>query len=413
MRTVTEHDTSVGKRYRVRYRIGGAQSSQTFRKRSDARSFAAVLDGGGVGDALEWLKARDRKATTLTLGAWHEEYVAQLTGVQQRTRDDYRSSFATHLGHLADLPLPMVTRGHVADVINTMDDAGRAPKTIKNVVQHLSSCMSAAAEEGHITRNPCRRLRLPAESEEAHETRFLTHEEFGRLVDATPEHYRHFVIFLVGTGLRWSEATALQVQHVEREAGVVRVRRAWKKVKGGWKIGPPKSAKGRRTVNPATMALAAAVLEMGTRGRDELVFTTVTGKVIRHGNFFTRIWQPACVGAGLGDWREVDGERHWVGPSPHDLRHTHASWLISDGIQLEAIQDQLGHISIETTRKVYGHLLPAVGVAVGKAASAAVDRALLHGPQRALGVVPVALRSDATHTAGADEVHDAEGIAAG
>ena len=53
-------------------------------------------------------------------------------------------------------------------------------------------------------------------------------------------------------------------------------------------------------------------------------------------------------------------------PSAHDTRHTHASWLLSDGIPIEAVQDQLGHESAETTRKVYAHLLPAVGVAVGR-----------------------------------------------
>jgi integrase len=54
-----------------------------------------------------------------------------------------------------------------------------------------------------------------------------------------------------------------------------------------------------------------------------------------------------------------------VAPRPkiHSLRHTHASWLISLGIQLEAVQDQLGHESILTTRGVYGHLLPALGAA--------------------------------------------------
>jgi integrase len=56
----------------------------------------------------------------------------------------------------------------------------------------------------------------------------------------------------------------------------------------------------------------------------------------------------------------------------HDCRSTFGSWLISEGIGLEAVQDQLGHESYETTRKIYAHLLPAVGVAAGKAASAAL-----------------------------------------
>jgi integrase len=100
------------------------------------------------------------------------------------------------------------------------------------------------------------------------------------------------------------------------------------------------------------------------------VFTTPLGNVVRHGNFYSRIWAPAVTASGL-DPR----------PKIKDLRSTHASWLISDGVRLEAVQAQLGHESYETTRRVYAHLLPSVGVDVGRAASAAMERALVgHTP---------------------------------
>jgi integrase len=96
------------------------------------------------------------------------------------------------------------------------------------------------------------------------------------------------------------------------------------------------------------------------------VFTTSTGKPIRHSNFYNRIWVPACERAGL-DPR----------PGIHATRHSFASWLLSEpNVGLEAVQDQLGHESYDTTRKVYAHLLPAVGVAAGLAASAAMREVL-------------------------------------
>jgi integrase len=45
-------------------------------------------------------------------------------------------------------------------------------------------------------------------------------------------------------------------------------------------------------------------------------------------------------------------------PNPHDLRHTHASWLIADGVPLPWVQARLGHENIQTTVSVYGHLQP-------------------------------------------------------
>lgn len=367
MRTPAEHVAKDGQRtWKVKYRVGGRYTSETFRRHADATRFAAILDGGGVADALAWLDARETKQSAVTFGAFHDRYVAQLTGVTERTRADYLSLRRRYLANLDPLPLPLITRAHVSALVNRLDRDGLSPKTIRNVVHMLSSCMALALDEGHITRNPCRRVRLPRPRVDATEARFLTADEFRALITVMPPHYRPLVLFLVGTGLRWSEATALQCRHVDLDAGTVRVERAWKRVPGGFEIGPPKTGKSRRTVNAATVALAAVAPLVRSPG--DLLFTTPAGGTISHSNFYNRVWKPACAAAGLDP-----------APRIHDLRHTHASWLISDGIQLEAVQDQLGHESILTTRGVYGHLQPALGVAVGKSASAALERALRGG----------------------------------
>ena len=41
----------------------------------------------------------------------------------------------------------------------------------------------------------------------------------------------------------------------------------------------------------------------------------------------------------------------------HDLRHSHASSLISEGISIVAVSRRLGHSSIDMTLRVYTHLL--------------------------------------------------------
>jgi integrase len=365
VRRPTKHILDNGEiRYRVRFRQGGTETSQTFRSKRDATAFSAVLDGGGVTDALAWLAARDTRASEVTFGQWFEHYVNDLTAVTDRTRQSYRSIHDNHLAHLDPMPLPLLTRSHVTELVNRLE-ADKSPKTVRNIVHLLSSCLALAIDEGHMTRNPCRRVKLTKAALTDTEPRFLTHDEFRTLLAHIPDHYRPLTVFLVGTGLRWSEATALQCRHVNLDTGTVHVRQAWKE-QGGRELGPPKTEKGRRTVNAATMALRAAQALM--RGPDDWLFTTPTGKIVRHSNFYNRVWKPACEASGIK-------------ATIHDLRHTHASWLISDGISLEAVQDQLGHESILTTRKVYGHLLPAIGVEVGRSASASLDRALPQGMQ--------------------------------
>ena len=381
MRQIVDYHAKDGTvTHRVRYRHGGSQHSETFRRRTDAETFAQLLDISLL-DALRWLGDRQggRVEDSATFAQWFETYLGQLSGIQPRTRDDYKAMHRRYLTTLDPLPLPLITRAHVAAVVNRLDSEGKSPKTIRNVVHMLSSVLALAVDDGHLTRNPTKRVRLPTQRLLEHEVRFLTIEEAAALVEATAEHYQPLVTFLLGTGLRWSEATALQARHVNLAAGTVRVERAWKRVPGGWELGAPKTTKARRTVNAGVPALVAVAGLLGKP--NDLVFTTMTGKVVRHSNFYGRVWQPACVKAGLA----TEGSKPWDGPSPHDLRHTHASWLLSDGQSIEAVQDQLGHESAETTRKVYAHLLPAVGVAVGKSASAAMERVLA---QRAeLGLV--------------------------
>lgn len=368
MRKPQPYLTASGeKRWKVRYRSAGTETSETFRRPEDASTFAALLasapGAAGVNEALAWLAHKDASNQATTFGEWFETYLTQLSGIQPRTRDDYKAMHRRYLTSLDPLPLPLITRAHVAAVVNRLDAEGKSPKTIKNVIHMLSSVLALAVDEGHLTRNPVKRVRLPKAQLVEHEERFLSIEEAAALVEATAEHYRPLVTFLLGTGLRWSEATALQARHINLAAGTVRVQRAWKRIPGGWEIGPPKSRKANRTVNAAVPALVAV---SGLLGKPtDLVFTTMTGKVVRHSNFYNRIWLPACERA------EIDPR-----PTIHDCRHTFASWLISDGIGLEAVQDQLGHESYETTRKVYAKLLPAVGVAAGMSASAAMERVL-------------------------------------
>jgi integrase len=58
------------------------------------------------------------------------------------------------------------------------------------------------------------------------------------------------------------------------------------------------------------------------------------------------VWHRACEAAGLP-----------VAPRFHDLRHSHASWLLAGGADLQVVKERLGHASIMTTQR-YLHTLP-------------------------------------------------------
>jgi integrase len=100
--------------------------------------------------------------------------------------------------------------------------------------------------------------------------------------------------------------------------------------------------------------------------------------VVSHQNFYSRVWQPT-VEAVNDEKTLAPLGLHSIGKKPrvHDLRHSHASWLIAAGLPLPVIQRRLGHESITTTVDRYGHL---AGGALLQAAEAADDALALAMP---------------------------------
>jgi integrase len=101
------------------------------------------------------------------------------------------------------------------------------------------------------------------------------------------------------------------------------------------------------------------------KGPDELLFGATSGGRLEHGNWYQSRWQRAITKAQ---------DEHGLSKVPrfHDLRHTHAAWLISAGVPLPVIQKRLGHKSIQITVDVYGGLL----FQTHQVADMAIERAL-------------------------------------
>ncbi len=230
----------------------------------------------------------------------------------------------------------------------------RAATTVRRLLVQAGAIQEAAVIDGHAGRNPFRRVKVGRTDRDEHEEMVcLTHPEWQLLRDCLPEGLpRDLATVLVGTGLRWGEATALRVSDVDVLASpaVLRVAQAWKDDgQGGYYLGPPKSRKSRRRIDFGPSTVDGFVGHVMGKQLDDLVFTTVRGRPVRHSNFYNRIWQPALDRAVARGLRRR--------PRIHDLRHTHASWLIADGVSVHRVQQRLGHESITTTER-YLHVLP-------------------------------------------------------
>lgn len=369
----------------------------------------------------------------------HERFIATRTGIEERSAKDYRNQFRNHLlpafGHLAvnddaDVPedgfwdadkvkawVNEIHRGVRDPETNKWAKEPRSAKTIRNLHALLSSYGAWLVERKLRSANPCTGTRLP-ESEEGDadtEMVFLEEDEWAMLRGCfTEQEARDLAEFLVGTGCRYSEATALRIKDLRLDPNGdtphLLIRRAWKRQpNGSHREGRPKSRASRRRVeldgNDHIVALLRRLIK--DRSKEEHVFLTPTGVHWRHANFYNRPWLQAIyklarceghrAGDGISNMHDLK-RRHVVPcgcpgtlekvPRIHDLRHTQAAWLIERGVSLVAIQRQFGHESYHTTEKRYGHLTRGTKRAMGAASSAALSSAAgvsVAGPDSALG----------------------------
>lgn len=351
MATVEVRPNKSGVSHRVVWREQGEKQSETFPTDKQAAKFRQLVEGHGNHWPPGWIKgqgfAEAVPSAVPTFADWAARTIAARARANDRTRADYTRDIRLHLEPVfGSMRLDEIGREHVGQWLIGFT-ATASPKTIKNVHGLASSIMADAVDAGLISRNVFKGAagRLPTVRTE--EMVFLTRQDVDTLLAAMHEHYRPLVLFLVLTGLRWSEATALTVSDVQLLGRrTVTVTKAWKRQPDGtMELGEPKSRRSRRTISLPDEAVDATIPLVAGRSGTERLFTSVEGRTVHHGNFTNRIWLPAIRRASL-DKR----------PRIHDLRHTHASWLIAEGVNLVAVQRRLGHESIQTTIDRYGHL---------------------------------------------------------
>lgn len=357
--------------WRVQFRINGKVAQESFDTQNAGDEFGRLVDRVGGAAARAARDARDASnAGAPTLAEFTAQYLdpnsGMLTGITESTREGYVGIAArSFLRVMGEIPVDAIQKEDVgrwvqwqeAQPSNRRAGQNTSAKTVRNYHAVLSAVLQAAVPKIRLD-NPAHKTKLSRG--ESREGVFLTTDEFATLLHFVNPYYKPLVLFLVATGCRWGEATALPWGNVELKMNppLVHIRVAWKKgARGAPELGVVKTKMSKRSVS-LTPDLVASLPPRGAG--DELVFKPrQQGQHIWYGRFRTTIWDKAvakandaalCKAAGMvpiGKW-----------PTPHDLRHTHASWLISEGAPLPYVQARLGHENISTTVGIYGHVMP-------------------------------------------------------
>jgi site-specific recombinase XerD len=226
---------------------------------------------------------------------------------------------------------------------------GQAPLTVRRKLAALASFYGFLQDTGCASSNPARGLPLPKVAQSFPSC--LTEDQARRLLEAchTPWH-RAMIALLLFAGLRRSEATAITLEDLDLDNGQLLVR--------------GKAAKQR--VVPLTPSVVDAIREyLPCRRRapsNHLFVSRIGGQPIA-GRVANRMLARVLKEAKL-DEEGLPGQ----GITPHKLRHTFATHLIRNGVDVRTVQELLGHADLQTTARYLHSDMRTKQAAVGKLA---------------------------------------------
>jgi integrase len=197
--------------------------------------------------------------------------------------------------------------------------------------------LTRAVEWDWIVDNPAKRV--PNPQRRAKEKRpFESWQEIEAVAAQLKPVHGPMVVFAAATGLRPSELFGLEWRDVDRQAGVVYVRRAF----ANGRLKQTKTRLSTRAVPLQAKALEA--LDCLPRSENEILFPNPRGGRIDFRSFGRRHWKPAQQRAGIEPPRRL-----------YDLRHTYATFALRAGVPVFAVSRFMGS-SIAMIDHHYGHL---------------------------------------------------------
>lgn len=277
------------------------------------------------------------------LNGWLDDYVA--VNCRKSTYESYRLCLQRHVVPFFEklnLTLGELSPAALQKYYNTKLKSGLSPNTIRKHHANIRKCLDYAKKMQLITFNPADNVELPKKKK--YKARFYNKEQvlqlFAAVLDTPIEPA---VVLAVALGLRRGEVLGLRWTDVDWENGEIHI------------------------INTRTKYIST--IEDTTKNEESTRTLSLPGYVQ---NYL----------AGLKNKMEVLGEYvcQWPDGTPfkvdyvsskfkellakakmppirfHDLRHTNASLLLSQGVDLKRIQGWLGHAQLSTTSDIYAHL---------------------------------------------------------
>ena len=322
-----------------------------------------------------------RAPDKITVGDYllHRWLPAKRTRLKPTTAGVYERNIQLHINpNIGHVPLQRLQPEDLDGLYAKLLTAGRrngkagglSARSVRAVHTTIQSALSDAVRKGTVVRNVADLADPPAAGRSEQAMSVWTSEELRCFLEAISGHDLYPLYLLAATtGMRRGELAGLTWRNVDLDAARLTVDRQILSVGYNLVEGSLKSATSRRTIDldPLTVtelrrhrrSQLEQRMATGRRSDDGYVFAKPDGSPV-HPDYISQTFRRAVA--------KLDVPRIRL----HDLRHTHASILLQQGVNAKVVSERLGHSSVAFTMTVYQHVMPGMQAQAAATFGAAV-----------------------------------------
>ena len=314
---------------------------------SDRAAKAAMLEH------IKTVRSADVGKTTETVGDWLTQWLKESTPtLRPWTVKTYQNVVEYHLlPRLGRIKLSRLSARQIEDMYDELR------KSIKEVTIHrihrtLKTALRAAVKKGILASTPTDQVEPPERRSPRRST--LSVPDAMRLLDWLKEHrptaYQAAFVAMY-TGMREGEVAGLQWRDIDFDRNLIYVERTRQRINDGVDVpGQTKTDGSQRRI-----IIIDEVVDELKRWQQfqQQSFADWSEKT-----FVIQLKEdkPPAPAGWATSVRIARIELGLPAVSFHDLRHTHATWLLESGVDLKTVSQRLGHTSITITADTYGHV---------------------------------------------------------
>ena len=296
------------------------------------------------------------------LERWLEDYAC--TNVSGKTFERYAEIVRSHLiPHLGMTPLaklqPLQIQSYYSAALKAGRKNGKGGLSAQTVLHHhrvLRDSLQQALRWGLLLRNPADAADPPRPAHK--EMRVLDEAQTAALLKSSEETSLHIPILLAAaTGMRRGEILALRWSDIDLDAGTCAVCQSLEQTRsGGLQFKGPKTRRGRRVIALPQLVVEGLRKHRAKQARLRLQL----GSSYDDHDLVCARWDgsPRSPGALTRAFAKFIATSKLPRIRLHDLRHSHATQLLRQGVHPKIVSERLGHSTISITLDTYSHVIP-------------------------------------------------------